>query len=50
MLYDCPMNDYTCPYFDMDEGMCAMEKVGDGDPHKECDAWFGIEDEEEEEE
>lgn len=50
MYYDCPVEDFLCPYFDTEKGMCAMQAVGDGDPHEECDAWYENWDDEEEEE
>ena len=46
MLKDCPMNDFTCPYFNADEGICGMWDTGD-DPRKECDAYFDYEEEDE---
>ena len=38
----CPVNDWLCPYFD--SGDCTLENC-----EQECDAFYGLEDEEEEE-
>lgn len=37
MKFDCPINDYSCPYYIA--GACRMDY-----PTEECDAFFGMED------
>ena len=37
--YECPVNDWFCPQFD--NGECQLR-----DAPQECDAFFGIEDDE----
>ena len=32
-VYECPVNDWDCPYFD--GGICTI-----GNPVKECDDYF----------
>ena len=36
--YECPTNDWFCPYFD-ENGECRLRNAP-----QECDAFFGIED------
>jgi hypothetical protein len=49
-IYYCPEEDFSCPYFNKRSGACGLE-----DPVNKCDAFFGIDenedfvDEEEEE-
>lgn len=31
-MYDCPMSDYTCPYFDRRTFQCTLEN-----PEDDCD-------------
>ena len=40
-MFDCPVNDWLCPYFDNDG--CTLETA-----KEDCDAWFGLDDEEDE--
>ena len=42
MKIDCPVNDYSCPYYIA--GVCRMEVMEGVDPTEECDAFFGMED------
>lgn len=44
----CPVDDWTCPYYNRQTGMCKMPTMEECDPHDECDAFF-YEDEEDEE-
>lgn len=37
----CPMDDWTCPYYK--SSVCLMEEMGDGIPEEECDAFYGVE-------
>lgn len=39
-IYECPTNDWLCPYFD--NGNCTLD-----DAKNECDAFFELDDEEE---
>lgn len=32
---DCPIGDFTCPYFKSHK--CTMEAEGEGDPAEDCD-------------
>ena len=41
----CPLNDWECPYFNSKTGYCAMTNEG-ADPREECDAFFGMEEDE----
>lgn len=36
----CPMNDWTCPYYKKKN--CWMEEMEAGIPEEECDAFYGI--------
>ena len=36
----CPVDDFTCPYFDKEIWGCRMAIDGEGDPREECDAWY----------
>ena len=45
-IVECPDGDFTCPYYE--NGDCCMSRIDGGDPYEECDAFFGIEDEDEE--
>lgn len=45
----CPVQDWSCPYLGKD-GRCMMFKEENCLPYDECDAWYGLEEEEEEEE
>jgi hypothetical protein len=38
----CPVNDWLCPYFE--NGDCTLENC-----EQECDVFYGLEDDEEEE-
>ena len=40
MIIECPINDWDCPYFN--NGDCVLGK----EFKVECDAWFGLEDDE----
>ena len=40
MIIECPINDWYCPYFK--NGDCALGK----EAKVECDAWYGLEDDE----
>ena len=42
-VYDCPVDDYTCPYWQKD-GTCGLHN-----PTEECDEFMWYEEEEEEE-
>lgn len=37
----CPTNDFLCPYFE--NGDC---RIDGGNPHEECDAFFGLDEDE----
>lgn len=39
---ECPVYDYECPYFK--SGYCELEN-----PKDECDAFYGLEDDDDEE-
>ena len=41
-MVECPVNDWLCPYFE--NGDCTLENC-----EQECDAFYGLEDDEEEE-
>lgn len=32
----CPVHDYSCPYYDDDDGVCIIE-----DPYVDCDEFMG---------
>lgn len=40
----CPMNDFLCPYFE--NGDCRMYDIDGGNPHEECDAFYGLDEDE----
>lgn len=42
MIIECPINDWYCPYFK--NGDCALGK----EAKVECDAWYGLEEEDNE--
>lgn len=42
-MIECPVLDWSCPYCDERTGKCTMQKCGDGDPRRECDAFAWIE-------
>lgn len=46
---DCPAYDWSCPYLG-DNGRCMMYKEEGCPPYDECDEFYGLEEEEEEEE
>ena len=48
--YNCPTCNFDCPYFDTEEGMCAMEIVCGDSPAGECDEYDAYNDEDEEDE
>ena len=48
MFPDCPVYDLSCPYLGSD-GKCMMFKEENVLPYDECDAFYGMEEEEEEE-
>lgn len=39
ILYECPTDDFTCPYFqsanDVENGFCTLEN-----PYNECDEFY----------
>ena len=48
----CPVDDVTCPYYKYtvkDRGRCGMTDE-DLNPMEECDAFYGMDEEEDEEE
>ena len=45
MKLECPIYDYSCPY--CVRGDCCMEEMDGANPKEECDAFFGMEDVEE---
>lgn len=46
---DCPAQDWSCPYLG-DNGKCLMYNEEGCLPYDECDEFYGLEEEEEEEE
>ena len=51
-LYKCPTCDYHCPYFchqdkegEGDYGLCLMQEMEGCSPVNECEAFYGIEEE-----
>ena len=51
-LYECPIWDYCCPYFchqdkegKGDYGLCLMHELEGSSAINECDAFYGIEEE-----
>lgn len=46
---DCPAQDWSCPYLG-DNGRCMMYKEEGCPPYDECDEFYGLEEEKEEEE
>ena len=51
-LYECPMWDYSCPYFckqdkngEGDFGLCLMQEMEGCSPVNECEAFFGVDEE-----
>lgn len=30
--YSCPLDDFTCPYYDVEKGVCTIDN-----PMEECD-------------
>lgn len=46
----CPVDDWTCPYYNRQTGMCKMPTMEECDPHDECDAFFYEEEDYEEDE
>ena len=51
-LYKCPTWDYHCPYFchqdkegEGDYGLCLMQEMEGCSPVNECEAFYGIEEE-----
>ena len=49
-LYECPMWDYSCPYFchndeDNDFGLCLMQEMEGCSPVNECEAFDGVDEE-----
>ena len=51
--YKCPIWDYHCPYFchrdkegEGDYGLCLMQEMEGCSPVNECEAFFGIDEEE----
>ena len=42
---ECPMNDWECPYFNIDSGVCTINN-----PDEECDAFYDCDDEDFDEE
>lgn len=42
-IVECPVGDFSCPYYE--NGDCCMSRIDGGDPYEECDAFFGMEDE-----
>lgn len=37
--YECPTCNIHCPYFDIEEGMCAMEIIDGDSPAGQCDEY-----------
>ena len=55
-LYKCPTWDYHCPYFchqdkegEGDYGLCLMQEMEGCSPVNECEAFYGIDENKEEE-
>lgn len=51
-LYECPMWDYSCPYFckrdkngEGDFGLCLMQEMEGCSPVNECEAFDGVDEE-----
>lgn len=51
-LYECPIWDYHCPYFchqdkegEGDYGLCLMQEMEGCSPINECEAFYGIDEE-----
>lgn len=44
----CPVDDWSCPYYHRDTGRCIMDVEEGVPPYNECDAFYGLEEEEEE--
>ena len=44
----CPTDDWTCPYYHRDTGRCIMEVEEGVSPYDECEAFYDLEEEEEE--
>jgi len=45
----CPADDWSCPYYHRDTGRCIMDVEEGVPPYDECDEFYGLEEEEEEE-
>lgn len=45
----CPISELSCPYYQIGD-VCGMPAMEGCDPRVECDAFDGLEEEEEEEE
>ena len=43
----CPEEDGDCPYYNIDSGTCEMEVMEGCKPFTECDAFYGLVDNEE---
>lgn len=41
-MFECPVLDWSCPYFDKKTEKCTMKECGDGDPRRECDAFAWV--------
>ena len=51
-LYECPLWDYSCPYFckrdkngEGDFGLCLMQEMEGCSPVNECEAFDGVDEE-----
>lgn len=42
----CPIDDYTCPYYNEESGRCIMDAEEGMPPYEECDAFYELEEEE----
>ena len=43
----CPAFDESCPY--CKRGFCFMKDMTGDNPHDECDEWYGVEEDEDDE-
>ena len=45
----CPVDDFSCPYYSIKTGKCKMYDKEGCLPYDECDAFYGLEEDEDEE-
>jgi len=43
----CPVDDFDCPYYHIKSGKCRMYDREGVTPYDECDAFYGLDEEDE---